>query len=204
MEGLSDVVGSLISAQVAGKVVGEVADEVSSDYFRLSTGIYDAATVGEVQARIGNSIVRTLTLNRSSVHPVDYSRARSYASKSQLCMFIGPKTWLTPGFTHRVSMTLVRPRRVARFVTERLGTLKTSDSKGTEPAFFIYPHITPTQISPPLTADDESVGRSVSSIGLPSDVGNAFSGVSSMSLAVAEWIIDPRQVGRRETKASAR
>ncbi|CAM9463784.1 unnamed protein product, partial [Ectocarpus sp. 12 AP-2014] len=104
MEGLSDVVGSLISAQVAGKVVGEMADEVSSDYFRLSTGIYDAATVGEVQARIGKSI-----------------------------------------------------------------------------------------ISPPLTADDESVGRSASSIGLPSDVGDAFSDVSSMSLAVAEWIIDPRQ-----------
>ncbi|CBJ25633.1 conserved unknown protein [Ectocarpus siliculosus] len=99
MEGLSDVVGSLISAQVAGKVVGEVADEVPSDYFRLSTGIYDAATVGEIQ------------------------------------------------------------------------------------------------ISPPLTADDESVGRSVSSIGLPSDVGDAFSDVSSMSLAVAEWIIDPRQTG---------
>ncbi|CAM9866972.1 unnamed protein product, partial [Ectocarpus fasciculatus] len=95
MEGLSDVLGSLISAQVAGKVVGEVADELPSDYFRLSTGIYDAATVGA--------------------------------------------------------------------------------------------------ISPPLTADDESVGRSVSSIGLPSEVGDAFSDVSSMSLAVAEWVIDPRQ-----------
>lgn len=32
------------------------------------------------------------------------------------------------------------------------------------------------------------------SIGLPSEVGDAFAGVSSMSLAVAEWIIDPRQV----------
>ncbi|CAB1097917.1 unnamed protein product [Ectocarpus sp. CCAP 1310/34] len=103
MEGLSDVVGSLISSQVAGKVVGEVADEVSSDYFRLSTGIYDAATVGE--------------------------------------------------------------------------------------------------ISPPLTADDESVGRSVSSIGLPGDVGDAFSDVSSMSLAVAEWIIDPRQGSEESSSA---
>lgn len=51
------------------------------------------------------------------------------------------------------------------------------------------------QISPPLTAADESVGRSVPSVGLPSEVGDAFTDVSSMSLAVAEWIIDPRQVG---------
>lgn len=51
------------------------------------------------------------------------------------------------------------------------------------------------QISPPLTASDKTVGRSVPSIGLPSEVGDAFAGVSSMSLAVAEWTIDPRQVG---------
>lgn len=51
------------------------------------------------------------------------------------------------------------------------------------------------QISPPLTTADETVGRSVPSIGLPSEVGDAFAGVSSLSLAVAEWIIDPRQVG---------
>lgn len=50
------------------------------------------------------------------------------------------------------------------------------------------------QISPPLTAADEAVGRSVPSIGLPSEIGDAFAGVTSMSLAVAEWIIDPRQV----------
>lgn len=49
MGGLSDVLGSLIAAQVSGKVVGEGADEVSSDYFRLSTGLYDAANVGTVQ-----------------------------------------------------------------------------------------------------------------------------------------------------------
>ncbi|CAM9866176.1 unnamed protein product, partial [Pylaiella littoralis] len=97
--GLSNIVGSLIAAQVSGKVVGESADEVSSDYFRLSTGIYDAATVGTIQ------------------------------------------------------------------------------------------------ISPPLTAADEIIGRSVPSIGLPSEVGDAFTDVSSMSLAVAEWIIDPRQTG---------
>lgn len=51
MEGLSDVLGSLIAAQVSGKVVGEGADEVSSDYFRLSTGLYDAAAVGTVRVR---------------------------------------------------------------------------------------------------------------------------------------------------------
>ncbi|CAM9347803.1 unnamed protein product, partial [Scytosiphon promiscuus] len=97
--GLSDVLGSLIAAQVSGKVVGENAEEVSSDYFRLSTGIYDAAALGKVQ------------------------------------------------------------------------------------------------ISPPLTAADKAVGRSVPSVGLPSEIGGALSGVSSMSLAVAEWIIDPRQTG---------
>lgn len=43
------MLGSLISAQVAGKVVGENAEEASSDYFRLSTGVYDTATVGGVQ-----------------------------------------------------------------------------------------------------------------------------------------------------------
>lgn len=43
------MLGSLISAQVAGKVVGENATEVSSDYFRLSTGVYDVATVGGIQ-----------------------------------------------------------------------------------------------------------------------------------------------------------
>ncbi|CAM9248264.1 unnamed protein product, partial [Hapterophycus canaliculatus] len=104
--GLSDVVGSLIAAQVSGKVVGENADEVASDYFRLSTGIYDTATMGTCQ------------------------------------------------------------------------------------------------ISPPLTAADEVVGRSVPSIGLPSETGDAFSGVSSMSLAVAEWIIDPRQTGTSSTNSS--
>lgn len=80
MEGLSDVLGSLISAQVAGKVVGEVADELPSDYFRLSTGIYDAATVGAVQARIGKS-GRTLTLYQNSAHPIDYSKALSTCEK---------------------------------------------------------------------------------------------------------------------------
>ena len=46
---LTEVLGSLISAQVARKVVGENAEEASSDYFRLSTGVYDTATVGGVQ-----------------------------------------------------------------------------------------------------------------------------------------------------------
>lgn len=62
--------------------------------------------------------------------------------------------------------------------------------------FFLVrvPRADDCQISPPLTAADEVVGRSVPSIGLPSELGDAFSGLSSMSLAVAEWIIDPRQV----------
>lgn len=47
--GLTTVVGSLIAAQVSGKVVGESADEIPSDYFRLSTGVYDAATMGTIQ-----------------------------------------------------------------------------------------------------------------------------------------------------------
>lgn len=51
VEVLSGVLGSLIAAQVSGKVVGEGADEVSSEYFRLSTGLYDTATVGTVQVR---------------------------------------------------------------------------------------------------------------------------------------------------------
>ncbi len=51
MDGLSSVVGSLIAAQASEKVVGESADEVSSDYFRLSTGVYDTSTVGAVQVR---------------------------------------------------------------------------------------------------------------------------------------------------------
>lgn len=55
--GLSDVLGSLIAAQVSGKVVGGGADEVSSDYFRLSTGLYDAATVGTVQVRSESGVV---------------------------------------------------------------------------------------------------------------------------------------------------
>lgn len=46
---LSGVVGSLISAQVAGIVVGQNPEEASTDFFRLSTGLYDAATVGGVQ-----------------------------------------------------------------------------------------------------------------------------------------------------------
>lgn len=49
--GLSSLIGSLIAAQVSGKVVGESADEIPSEYFRLSTGVYDAATVGTVQVR---------------------------------------------------------------------------------------------------------------------------------------------------------
>lgn len=59
--GLSGVLGSLIAAQVSGKVVGEGADEVSSDYFRLSTGLYDAATVGTVQVRASVVVVRMAT-----------------------------------------------------------------------------------------------------------------------------------------------
>ena len=55
------------------------------------------------------------------------------------------------------------------------------------------------QISPPLTAADESFGRSVPSIGLSSDVGDSLSGASGISLAVAEWIIDPRQVWDERT-----
>lgn len=51
VDGLSNVLGSLIAAQVSGKVVGEGADEVSSDYFRLSTGLYDSAAVGSVQVK---------------------------------------------------------------------------------------------------------------------------------------------------------
>ena len=51
MDGLSGIIGSLVAAQVSGKVVGESPDEVSSDYFRLSTGVYDTATVGVVQVR---------------------------------------------------------------------------------------------------------------------------------------------------------
>lgn len=50
------------------------------------------------------------------------------------------------------------------------------------------------QIAPPLTHDDEIVGRSVPSIAIPSEVGDTLTGISSLSLAVAEWIIDPRQV----------
>lgn len=46
---LSGALGSLISAQISGIVVGQNPDEVSSDYFRLSTGVYDAAAVGGVQ-----------------------------------------------------------------------------------------------------------------------------------------------------------
>lgn len=49
MSALSGVVGSLISAQVAGIVIGQNPEEASSDYFRLSTGVYDAAAVGGVQ-----------------------------------------------------------------------------------------------------------------------------------------------------------
>lgn len=51
MDGLSGIIGSLVAAQVSGKVVGESPDEVSSDYFRLSTGVYDTATVGVAQVR---------------------------------------------------------------------------------------------------------------------------------------------------------
>lgn len=51
VDGLSGVLSSLIAAQVSGKVVGEGADEISSDYFRLSTGIYDSAAVGAVQVK---------------------------------------------------------------------------------------------------------------------------------------------------------
>ncbi|CAM9106632.1 unnamed protein product, partial [Laminaria digitata] len=97
MPELSGVLGSLISAQVAGKVVGENAEEASSNYFRLSTGVYDAATVGGVQ------------------------------------------------------------------------------------------------ISPPLTAADASVGRSAPIVGMTGEITDALTDVSSLSLAVAEWIIDPRK-----------
>lgn len=71
-----------------------------------------------------------------------------------------------------------------------------SEEKTFQLSCFDFVSCARVQISPPLTAADETVGRSVPSIGLPSEVGNAFTGVSSLSLAVAEWIIDPRQVGR--------
>lgn len=50
------------------------------------------------------------------------------------------------------------------------------------------------QISPPLTAADETVGRSAPVVGMPSEITNALTGVSSLSLAVAEWTINPRKV----------
>lgn len=51
MTALSAVIGSLISAQVVGVVAGQHPKEVSSDYFRLSTGVYDAAAIGGIQVR---------------------------------------------------------------------------------------------------------------------------------------------------------
>lgn len=50
------------------------------------------------------------------------------------------------------------------------------------------------QISPPLTATDETVGRSAPVVGMPSEITDALTGVSSLSLAVGEWIINPRKV----------
>lgn len=50
------------------------------------------------------------------------------------------------------------------------------------------------QVSPPLTAADETVGRSAPVVGMPGEIADALTGVSSLSLAVAEWTIDPRKV----------
>lgn len=52
-EQLAGVVESLISAQVTGIAVGQNPDQVPSDYFRLSTGVYDAANLGGVEVRQG-------------------------------------------------------------------------------------------------------------------------------------------------------
>lgn len=49
------------------------------------------------------------------------------------------------------------------------------------------------QLSPPVTTEDEAVGRSAPVIGVPDKIGDALIDVSSLVLAVAEWIIDPRQ-----------
>lgn len=58
------------------------------------------------------------------------------------------------------------------------------------------------QVSPPHTAADEAVGRSVPVVGMPSEITDALTGVSSLSLAVAEWIINPRKVMLSELPAS--
>lgn len=46
---LSGLIGDLVSGQVTEMVAGQNAEEIAGDYFRLSTGVYDAATVGGVQ-----------------------------------------------------------------------------------------------------------------------------------------------------------
>lgn len=38
-----------------------------------------------------------------------------------------------------------------------------------------------------------TVGRVAPSIGVPEDLGDILSGTTSFYLAVAEWIVDPRQ-----------
>lgn len=45
-----------------------------------------------------------------------------------------------------------------------------------------------------MNSEDKRVGRSTSSIGVPDEIRSNFRGVSSLSLAVAEWIIGPRRV----------
>lgn len=49
---LSDLVGDVISSQVVDMVAGQNTQEVSSEYFRLSTGVYDAAAVGGIQVTV--------------------------------------------------------------------------------------------------------------------------------------------------------
>lgn len=51
---LSDLIGSLISSQTMDMVAGQYPNEFAGDYFRLSTGVYEASTVGGVQVNQAN------------------------------------------------------------------------------------------------------------------------------------------------------
>lgn len=46
---ISDLIGLVVSAQTTSMVVGQNAQAIAGEYFRLSAGVYDVATIGEVE-----------------------------------------------------------------------------------------------------------------------------------------------------------
>lgn len=70
MTALSAVIDSIISAQVVGAVAGQSPEKVSSEYLRISTGVYDAAAIGGIQVRSNTGTIWKYCFTKRSMIPL--------------------------------------------------------------------------------------------------------------------------------------